>query len=161
VVGNDVLIRLAAEQPTREGALKRVPGCTPTVVARLGEELLLAVARGLAISEDALPVLRRPRKPRLTPAVAGRIDSLMAWRAAAAARFGLDAGLLLPRRLIERLAEAAPSDSASLAAIDGIRRWRVAVLGQEILATLGASVPSAKGGERSRAGYPARREADE
>jgi ribonuclease D len=59
--------------------------------------------------------------------------ALAAWRTDAAARLGLDAGLLLPRRLIERVAETAPRDRDALAHVDGIRRWRVAALGREIL----------------------------
>jgi ribonuclease D len=139
VVGNDALLRVAAERPTTPDALMRIPGCTPTVMSRYGEGILRAVSRGLAVSDEALPAIRRPKKPRLAPAVVRRIGALMAWRAEAAPRLGLDPGLLLPQRLIERLGHDAPADLAALEAMDGIRRWRVVALGREILAALARS----------------------
>ena len=145
VVGNDTLLRLAARRPTTLDDLARVPGCTPTVVQRYGEGMLQAVARGAAVSEAQLPVLRRPQKPRLPPAVERRVAALLAWRSEAAPRLGLDPGLVLPRRLIERLAEAAPPNSTALSAVDGVRRWRAGALGQEILAALHGPEPSRHG----------------
>jgi ribonuclease D len=62
-----------------------------------------------------------------------RVDRLKAWRAEAAARAALDPGVLLPQRLIERIAIDAPADEAALAAVPGIRRWRVGAFGAEIL----------------------------
>jgi len=139
VVGNDTLLRLAARPPKTLEDLARVPGCTPTVMNRYGEEILQAVSRGAAVSEAALPILRRPKKPRLSPAVERRIAALLAWRAEAAPRLGLDPGLLLPRRLIERLAETTPADPMALEAVEGVRRWRAVALGREILAALNGS----------------------
>jgi len=145
VVGNDTLLRLAVTQPKTLDDLARVPGCTPTVVNRYGEGILQAVVRGAAVSEGLLPLLRRPQKPRLSPAVERRVAALLAWRSEAAPRLGLDPGLLLPRRLIERLAEAAPANSTALEAVDGMRRWRAGALGQEILAALHGPEPSRQG----------------
>jgi ribonuclease D len=142
VVGNDTLLRLAARRPKTLDDLARVPGCTPTVMSRYGEGILQAVSRGAAVSEAALPILRRPKKPRLSPVVERRIAALLAWRAEAAPRVGLDPGLLLPRRLIERLAETAPADPMALEAVEGVRGWRAVALGREILAALNGSEAS-------------------
>jgi ribonuclease D len=145
VVGNDTLLRLAASRPTTLDDLARVPGCTPSVMNRYGQGILEAVARGAAVSETLLPSLRRPQKPRLSPAVEGRIAALLAWRSEAAPRLGLEPGLLLPRRLIERLAEAAPADLTALAAVDGVRCWRVGALGQDLLEAMHGPVPARQG----------------
>jgi ribonuclease D len=145
VVGNDTLLRLAARRPKTLDDVARIPGCTPTVLHRHGEGILEAIARGAAVSEEMLPVLRRPKKPRLSPAVERRIAALLAWRSQAAPRLGLDPGLLLPRRLIEPLAEAAPATARTLGAVDGIRSWRVEALGPEILAALQGAEPSRHG----------------
>ncbi len=147
VLGNDTLLRLAARRPRTPEDLARVPGCTPTVLNRYGEGILRAVGRGAEISEALLPSLPRSRKPRLSPAVERRIAALLAWRVGAAPRLALDPGLLLPRRLIERLAEAAPDTLAALEAVDGIRRWRVGALGRDILAALHGPGPSRQGGQ--------------
>jgi ribonuclease D len=143
VVGNDTLLRVAAERPTTPDALMRVAGCTPTVMNRYGQGILEAVSRGLAVPDEALPVIRRPKKPRLAPAVVRRVGALMAWRAEAAPQLGLDPGVLLPRRLIDRLAESAPADLAALEAVDGMRRWRVVALGREILTALAGTAACA------------------
>lgn len=145
VIGNDTLIRLAALQPRTQADLASVPGCTPTVVSRHADAILQAVSHGAAIPDTQLPVLQRPRKPRVYPAVERRVAALLAWRTEAAPRFGLDPGLLLPRRLIERLAETAPAQPSALEAVDGIRRWRINALGDEILATLRVAETSAAG----------------
>jgi len=65
-----------------------------------------------------------------------RIEALRRWRAEAAPSFGLDPGVLLPNRLIRPIAETAPRDRAGLARVQGLRRWRVEVLGDQILAAL-------------------------
>jgi ribonuclease D len=62
-----------------------------------------------------------------------RVDRLKAWRAGAATKVALDPGVLLPQRLIERIAIDAPVDRATLAAVPGIRRWRVDAFGDGIL----------------------------
>ncbi len=139
ILGNETLLRIAKERPRRPEGLLRVPGCSPLVVSRYGQGVMEAICRGLAVPEAELPVLRRPKKPQIGRAAERRIEALLSWRAAAAIRLSLDPGLLLPRRLIERLAQAAPADLATLAATEGIRRWRSEVLGEEILATLAAA----------------------
>jgi hypothetical protein len=63
----------------------------------------------------------------------------------------LDPGLLLPRRLIEPLAQRAPTDLPALETVEGMRRWRVAEFGTEILAAL-------SGGSSTTAPRPAARE---
>jgi ribonuclease D len=136
VLGNESLIRLAMARPQARGSLRSIPGCSPKVVARYGDGLLAAIARGLAIPETDLPVYPRARRPRVPPAVQRRIEALTRWRAGAAARLGIQPGLLLPRRLVERLAEGAPADAEALRGIKGLRRWRAEAFGPEMLATL-------------------------
>jgi ribonuclease D len=136
VLSGESLVRLAAERPRVRQALRRIPGCSPKVVQRYGDGILAAIARGEAIPEAELPTFPRPRKPRVPPEVQRRIAALTEWRAAAAERLSLDPGLLLPRRLVERLAEEAPRDPGALGAIEGLRRWRAETFGREILTAL-------------------------
>lgn len=152
VLGNESLIRLAAERPRSRGGLRRIPGCTSRVVQRYGDGLLAAIARGEAIPEAELPTFPRPKKPWIPPAVQRRMDALTRWRAAAADRLGLDSGLLLPRRLVELLAEEAPGDAEALCAIEGLRRWRAEAFGQEILAALAAASPPDRPGHARPSG---------
>ncbi len=136
IIGNETLIHLAADRPQSLAELQSVPGCSPSVIRRRGGALLAAIAKGLAVPEAELPAHRPPQRPRLSREVTRRIEALLAWRSAAAAEAGLDPGLLLPRRLIEHLAEAAPVDREALDRLEGLRRWRVEAFGRGILEAL-------------------------
>ena len=148
VLGTESLVRLAEERPGARECLRKIPGCSPKVVQRYGDGILAAIARCNAIPEANLPTYPRAKRPRVLPAVQRRIDSLTRWRAAAAERQGLDPGLLLPRRLVERLAEEAPARTEALGRIEGLRRWRADGFGLEILAALADPSPPGSGEER-------------
>ncbi len=136
VLSPETLVALAAARPRDRAALAGIPGLPPHLVARYGEGILAAVARGLTAPPATRTAGGRPRPPVVPPAVRQRADALRRWRAAAAERAGLDPGVLLPQRLIDLLAAAPPADRAALAAVPGLRRWRVEAFGAEILATL-------------------------
>jgi ribonuclease D len=136
VLGNETMLRIALDRPaTREG-LAEIPGCTLRCLERYGGGILAALRRAEAIPEASLPVLRRPQRPRVPPVVERRLAALATWRAQAAGREGLDPGLLLPRRLMERLAESPPGDLHGVRAIPGFRRWRTEHVGAELLRVL-------------------------
>jgi ribonuclease D len=65
-----------------------------------------------------------------------RIDKLRRWRVTAVERIGLEPGVVLPNRLITAVAAAAPRTLEELNAVEGVRRWRVELLGQDLLAAL-------------------------
>jgi ribonuclease D len=137
VLGDATLLALAQAAPATGADLAAVPGCSARVVQRWGPAILAAIAQAQALAEDELPTpARSPRPPALPNAVRRRIEALRRWRQAAAPAAGLDPGVLLPNRLIRPIAEAAPRDLAGLAAVEGIRRWRVEAFGREILAAL-------------------------
>jgi ribonuclease D len=108
------------------------------VIARWGGAILAAVARAQALAETDFPALERHPRPRIPGIVARRIEALRQWRKDAAPRFGLEPGLLLPNRLITTVAFAGPRDPATLATLDGVRRWRAEIMGAEIVAVLAA-----------------------
>lgn len=139
VLGNESLVRLAADRPRAREGLQGIPGSSPKVVQRYADGLLAAIARADAIPEAELPAYPRPKKPRIPAAVQRRIEALTRWRAKTAERLGLDPGLLLPRRLIEHLAEQVPPDRETLGEIEGVRRWRAETFGREILEILAAT----------------------
>lgn len=138
IVGNEGLVHLAALRPRDADAMLAVPGSTPGIVRRFGHSLLEAIARGLATPEPDLPVRPRALRPVIPAPVRRRAESLRAWRVKAAARLGLEAGFLLPQRLIDRLAAEPPADLVALASAEGVRRWRAELFGDELLRALGA-----------------------
>jgi len=136
VLGNEMIVGIAGGKLRTPQNLRRIPGCSPKVIQRYGERILAAIARADSIPEAELPTYPRPKKPRIPPAVQRRIEALTRWRARDAERLGLDPGLLLPRRLIEQLAEQDPADRQALGRLDGLRRWRSETFGSEMLEVL-------------------------
>jgi ribonuclease D len=106
------------------------------------------VTRALELPEAELPVLSRPRRFQADGPTRRRIEALREWRTSAATRFALDPGVLLPNRLIGEIARAAPRDRDELLAVEGLRRWRVDVLGEELLGALARVAPRARGESR-------------
>jgi ribonuclease D len=91
------------------------------------------MVRGLEIPDDELPRLERGRRIELPLAQQRRVAALKEWRKTAATRMGLELSLILPQRLIDKVADADPGSHEELLAIEGLRRWRVEAFGEEIL----------------------------
>ncbi|HXY38807.1 MAG TPA: HRDC domain-containing protein, partial [Vicinamibacteria bacterium] len=132
IAGNELLLQLAEQRP-RE--LRGFHGLPPRLQRR-ERELLEALRRADALPDQALPPLPRPPRPATSDEALQRVQRLRAWRAAKAAELEVDVSVVLPQRLIDRLAEAAPRDLTGLLALDGLRRWRVEAFGRELLAAL-------------------------
>jgi ribonuclease D len=136
ILGNEVLVALAALKPQDSAAILTVKGCTANVVRRAGDAILAAVERGLAVPDAELPVRRPNPRPRISGAVQRRSDALRAWRVEAAKAVELDAGVIFPQRLIDRLAHDPPADVNALAQVEGVGRWRAELFGTELLKRL-------------------------
>jgi len=136
VLSAEILVAVARAAPRDEATLGKVPSMTPRACGRWGGAILAAVERGLVLDEAdfAVPV-SRPR-PRVPGSVGRRVEKLRIWRAAAAPLVGLEPGVFLPNRLITAIALGGPRTLDELAAVDGVRRWRVDGFGAEILAAL-------------------------
>jgi ribonuclease D len=135
IVSPQTLLALAQAPPRDERQVQLMPGL-PRMAKQRWAELLAAVARAQALPDERLPRAPRERPPLVAPAVKRRVDALRAWRAEAAKRLALDVSLVLPQRLLDKVAESAPRDRAGLEQVDGLRRWRVQELGGEMLRVL-------------------------
>ena len=135
ILSESTLVALARTAPGDAETLATVSGCSPRVIGRWGGAVLDTIARART-APPATPSTLRAHRPSLSGAARRRIESLRRWRAHAAPRFGLDPGVLLPNRLIRAIAEAGPRDLDQLAGVHGVRRWRVDVLGPELLQTV-------------------------
>jgi ribonuclease D len=140
ILGDATLVQLATRLPADRAALAAVPGCTPRVIERWGDQILDAIAQ----APETVPAITpapHGRHPVPSAAVRHRIEVLRQWRRGASERLGLEPGLVLPNRLIAAIAQAVPRDVAGLAAIDGVRRWRVDTFGVEVIATIATIGP--------------------
>ena len=134
---SEALIDMAQRAPRTAAELAQVRGLSPRVRSR-GEELLAAIGRALELPEAELPRLNLPPpRPVLSEDVRKRIESLRAWRTKAAGGLAVDVSVVLPQRLLERLAQAAPRELEALREIEGLRRWRLEAFGGELIAALG------------------------
>lgn len=131
LLGNATLVAMAAAPPRASEDLARVTGAAR--LSRHAPELLEAVGHALALAEADLPRIARGLRPRVSSAVRARIDVLKRLREREATRLGLEPAFLLPRRLIDRVAETPPTTLEDLSAIEGFRRWRIEAVGPALL----------------------------
>jgi ribonuclease D len=135
ILGNEALLKLAEQGAASPADLRRIPGVLPRLREQ-SEEILAALRRAGELPEADLPARPRPVRPVLPNGVLRRVERLKAWRRARAAELEVEVAVVLPQRLIDRLAERGPRDEADLASVPGLRRWRVSAFGDEILAAV-------------------------
>ena len=135
VLGNESVMRLAERRPRDAAGLREVPGVLPRL-RHQAEELLAAIRRAEELPESDLPRPARVPRPVVPDAALRRGERLKAWRARKAAELQLDVSVVLPQRLIDRLAQAGPRDAGGLSEVEGLRRWRREAFGAELLAAV-------------------------
>ena len=135
IIGSETLLAMATKPPHTIQDMATVRGL-PGRLRADPSPLLEAVAKGEGVPESQLPSIPRGERPRVPEAVRKRVDALKVWRRNAAVAMGLDVSLILPQRLLDRVAERVPRKPEDLAEIEGIRRWRVDALSAGIVATL-------------------------
>lgn len=100
-------------------------------VKRWGRDILEAVQRG-----QAAPLVKPPQAHRPSEAYLSRLEALKAWRKSAARKMGVESDVVLPRWLMELLAERAPQTMEKLADLMSDSPWRMAHFGPQILKAL-------------------------
>jgi ribonuclease D len=138
VLSGDALLALAERAPRSATEIGSVRGVPPRFASR-AREILDAVERAMAVPEADLPAIRRVARPIVPDTIRRRVASLKAWRAREAGRTGLDVSVLLPQRLLERVAETPPHAVDDLLAIEGFRRWRASAFGRTLVEVSRAS----------------------
>ena len=140
VLNNEPLLGMAAKLPRTEAELVKAPGMSEGNARRYGRDLLAALERARAIPEAELPTWPRgPRRPPRDPDVDARAERLREVRDRAAERLDLEPGFLMPRAQLEELARRRPRDRAALAEIEGVRKWQIDAIGDELLTVLGSN----------------------
>jgi len=132
IVSSETLLDLAERHPATLEELRATKGLSPRVQREAGA-LLDAIARAWALPEDAWPRLAASPRPVVSETTRRRIDALRTWRMAEAKRLALDVSVVLPQRLLERVAEVAPRAPADLEAVEGLRRWRRQTFGEALV----------------------------
>jgi ribonuclease D len=142
ILGNEPLLALAEGLPRDAAHMEKLRGqaaglrsLPQRVLQRHAAPVLEAVGRALALPDAELPRFPpAPPRPQVDDATRKRVEALKAWRVKKAAALAVDVSVVLPQRLLDKVAEAAPRQRAQLEGIEGLRRWRVAEFGDELIA---------------------------
>ena len=135
VLSPQALVAIAQARPTSLRALDRVEIVPPSVLRRLGNELVAAVKRAV----EQGPLERPPELPsksdtaELDEAELELHERLKQWRKERAQHEGLDSSLVLNRHVLLSLAEARPRERAALACVAGLLPWQIELFGDELL----------------------------
>jgi len=134
VLSNRILLEVAKALPRSRRRLRSVPGLTPGLLQRYGEELLDAVRRGQEdFRESGAPVLpekKAVRGPQLDRDFEIRLKQ---WRAGEAQRRGVSPQAVLPTACLKDIARAKFVDSLTLSQIPGMIPKRRECYGKIIL----------------------------
>lgn len=131
ILQNQTLLELAQRMPRKRAELNHITGLSPKLIDRYGANLLAAVERGIVG-----PPAYRPVYPRLSDAVLWRLDALRNWRKTAAREIGVESDVVLPREMVELIAERDPRNLSELQEIMADFPWRYEHFSRQILAVL-------------------------
>jgi len=140
VAGNDTLLEAARRNPISVEEVAALPGVNGGLARAEGGRLLELLLEANQRPEEE--VARYPRytggRERPLPEAEERLARLKEVRNERARALEIDRGTLLPNHVLETLAESPPTDLAELATVDGVRDWRLEVVGKELLQALGS-----------------------
>lgn len=136
IVGPEVLLAMAEQPPTTIDEVARALASYRRQSDQI-EVVFAAIQRGLELPEDELPAREQGERTTLSPASRRRMDAVRAWRDQQAKHSRIDPSIVMPTRVIERIAIAGPRTLTELAAIEGIRQWRVIEWGQALITACG------------------------
>lgn len=131
VLPNQTLLELAQIMPRRRGELGQIFGLSPKLIDRYSEGLLEAVERGIVG-----PPAYRPAARRLSDDLLMRLDGLRTWRKLTGREMGVESDVILPRDVMEMIAERDPRNLDELASVMVDLPWRVENFGRQILTVL-------------------------
>lgn len=133
IVGPEILLAMAEQVPATVEDVARALAPFPRQAGEI-DAVFAAITRGLELPEHDLPSREPGERTPLSAAARRRVEALRTWRAEQSTRSRLEPSIVLPQRLIDRLALAGPQTLAELAIVDGVRRWRVGEWGPALLA---------------------------
>lgn len=131
VLSNQILLAVAQIMPRKRSDLNQVAGLSPRLAQRYGAGLLAAVERGLTGPPAYRPYAQRPDDQMIW-----RLENLRDWRKSTARVMGVESDIILPRDIMETIAERNPRNMDELSQIMASIPWRLNHFGREILELL-------------------------
>jgi len=127
VMGDKQLFDIARFTPQYPDELFGL-GLSHKQVKRWGKDVLQAVEKG-----QKAPIVRHQQAERPDEAFLSRLDALKNWRKNAARKMKVESDVVLPRQLMELIAENAPENIPELSKLLSGSPWRMARFGPQIL----------------------------
>jgi ribonuclease D len=139
VIAEEPLVEAVAAWPKTVDELTSIKGFPARLAEEEGAELVRRLARvaGLADHElEAYPRGTRRGPGRTTPEMEALAEKLKNVRNRKADELRLPRGTLLSNGVILAVARAMPRSLEALQAVDGMRRWKMDLLGNDLLAVI-------------------------
>lgn len=132
ILSNRALLQIVLALPRTPEELAAVEGLSQRNLQQHGHGLLAAIRKGL---QD--PPLHRPHNNRhFNDLYYIRLEALRNWRKETGQRLGVPSDVILPRDVLETIAQACPKSFEELAAVMGDLPWRLEHFGKHILRIL-------------------------
>jgi ribonuclease D len=139
IVSDGPLIEAVAAAPREPRELSAIKGFPARMAQEEGADLVRRLQRVASLPDEKLrPYPKRPsgRPGRPTPEVEELAERLKKIRNRRASEVGLPKGTLLANAVVLDIARAAPTSFEELVTIEGMRRWKAEILGQDFLAAI-------------------------
>jgi len=131
ILNNETLLSLAMQQPETFEELEKVRGLGAWFLKRHGARILDTIRRGRASRPIQPPSLPRPKEDYIN-----RLEALRIWRKQAAEEMGVPSDVVLPRDLMEQIAQVNPRQRDDLDTLMQNLPWRLKRFGSAILSVL-------------------------
>jgi ribonuclease D len=132
ILSNKILLQIAINKPHTVEDLQQVDGLSPRLIRQHSYGLLEAVERGLEIH----PVPRNHFHTRPNDSFIYRLENLRNWRKDTGEALGVPSDVILPRDVLEIIAQANPKQMDELAELMGDLPHRLEKFGPKILNVL-------------------------
>lgn len=136
ILSNTALVNIVLSNPKSEAALHKIKGVGESSVRRYGKSLLQINKSWRTHENIPMP------KPQQRPAngILSRKERLKNWRKTRGQEMDVPSDVILPRDIMEKIAEAGPQTASDLQKIMGSCPARYRRFGKEILEISGSSV---------------------
>jgi len=128
VLSNQVLLRWAQSPPLNRAQVLKTSQAGKGILRRLAPKIVNAVHKARSLPYEDCPQRSSASYIPLTDEQELRLKRLKTVRRDAAERLGLDAGLLVSSRTLEKLCRADPAQASDLIEAS-LKRWQLQVLG--------------------------------
>jgi ribonuclease D len=140
IIGNDVILELAKEQPRSRDDLQRIKSLSRFHHGRYGSEIVKLIRAAVELPEEQLPERGEPKSWIRDKALEARVDRLKKVRDRIAAELKIDVAVLAPRHVLTAVATVQPTELSQLDGVPAMREWQKKVLGPALIESLAKPV---------------------